>query len=81
MIGLAFDQVMSMTILNAEPTNGTRHHSLLANVPIQKEENYLFNATLNTFYLWLYGIRHMVMDHSDSERKHEAAVTWATLSY
>ena len=24
--------------------------------------------TLNTFYLRLYGIRHMVMDHSDSEK-------------
>ena len=26
-------------------------------------------TTLNTFYLWLYGIRHMVKDHSDSERE------------
>ena len=29
----------------------------------------LFNDALNTFYLWLYGVRHMVKDHSDSERK------------
>ena len=36
--------------------------------PIRKEGNVLFNDTLNTFYLWLYGIRHMVKDHSDSER-------------
>ena len=28
----------------------------------------LFNDTLNTFYLRLYGVRHMVKDHSDSER-------------
>ena len=28
----------------------------------------LFNDTLNIFYLQLYGIRHMVKDHSDSER-------------
>ena len=28
----------------------------------------LFNDALNTFYLWLYGVRHMVNDHSDSER-------------
>ena len=27
----------------------------------------LFNDTLNTFYLRLYGVRHMVKDHSDSE--------------
>ena len=24
--------------------------------------------TLNTFYLWLYGVGHMVMDHSDIKR-------------
>ena len=34
----------------------------------RKEGNVLFNNTLNTFYLWLYGVRHMVKDHSDSER-------------
>ena len=28
----------------------------------------LFNDALNTFYSWLYGIRHMVKDHTDSER-------------
>ena len=30
--------------------------------------NVLFNDTLNTFYLQLYGVRHMVKDHSDSEK-------------
>ena len=34
----------------------------------RKEGNVLFNDALNTFYLWLYGVRHMVKDHSDSER-------------
>ena len=29
---------------------------------------FLFNDTLNTFYLRLYGVRHMVKDHSGSER-------------
>ena len=33
-----------------------------------KERNVLFNDALNTFYLRLYGVRHMVKDHSDSER-------------
>ena len=33
-----------------------------------KEGNVLFNDTLNTFYLWLYGVKHMVKDHSDSKR-------------
>ena len=32
------------------------------------KENVLFNDALNTFYLRLYGIRHMVKDHSDSEK-------------
>ena len=35
---------------------------------LQKEGNVLFNEALNTFHLQLYGIRHMVKDHSDSER-------------
>ena len=45
----------------------------------ERERNVLFNDALNTFYLRLYGVRHMVKDHSDSERK-PAAATWATLS-
>ena len=28
-----------------------------------RERNVLFNNALNTFYLWLYGVRHMVKDH------------------
>ena len=31
--------------------------------------NVLFNDALNTFYLRLYGVRHMVKDHSDSEKE------------
>ena len=34
----------------------------------KKEGNVLFNNALNTFYLWLYGVRHMVKDHSDSQK-------------
>ena len=34
----------------------------------RKEGNVLFNDALNTFYLRLYGIRHVVKDHSDSKR-------------
>ena len=33
----------------------------------RKEGNVLFNDALNTFYLRLYGVRHMVKDHWDSE--------------
>ena len=38
----------------------------LVEVTGRKEGNLLFNDALNTFYLRLYGIRHMVKDHSDS---------------
>ena len=33
-----------------------------------RERNVLFNNALNTFYLRLCGVRHMVKDHSDSEK-------------
>ena len=36
--------------------------------PPWRERNVLFNDALNTFYLRLYGVRHMVKDHSDSEK-------------
>ena len=36
--------------------------------PCLKEGNVLSNDALNTFYLRLYGVRHMVKDNSDSER-------------
>ena len=34
----------------------------------ERERNVLFNDALITFYLRLYGVRHMVKDHSDSEK-------------
>ena len=34
----------------------------------RKEGSVLFNDALNTFYLRLYGVRHIVNDHSDSCR-------------
>ena len=39
-------------------------HRLLA----RKEGNVLFNDALNTFLIRLYTVRHIVKDHSDSER-------------
>ena len=38
----------------------------------RKEGNVLFNDALDTFYLQLYGVGHMVKDHSDNERKGNA---------
>ena len=40
----------------------------------RKEGNVLFNDVLNTFYLRLYGVGHMVNDHSDSERRKKGNV-------
>ena len=34
----------------------------------RKEEHVVVNDTLNTFYIWLYDIWHMIKKHSDSER-------------
>ena len=34
----------------------------------RKEGNVLFNDALNTFYFRLCDVRHMIKDHSDSER-------------
>ena len=35
----------------------------------ERERDVLFNDALNTFYLQLYGVRHMVKDHSDSQKR------------
>ena len=51
-----------------KPASGGRNEHSLFTV-IWKEGNVLFNEALNTFYLRLHGVGHMVKDHSDSERK------------
>ena len=40
----------------------------MCRVMCRVEGSVLFNDALNTFYLRIYGVRHMVKDHSDSER-------------
>ena len=40
---------------------------------ISKEGKVLFNDALNTFYIRLYGVTHIVKDHSDSE--------WGNMGY
>ena len=47
--------------------NGSSDRSLVMDPLIRKEGNVIFNDALNTFYLRLYGVRHMVKDHSDGE--------------
>ena len=34
-----------------------------------RERNVLFNDALNTFYMRLHGVRHMVKNYSDSEKR------------
>ena len=47
----------------------TCNHSQTSKQERERERNVLFNDALNTFYLRLYGVRHMVKDHSDSEKE------------
>ena len=51
------------------PTYRTIPQHVLQFIGGRKEGNVLFNDALNTFYLRLYGVGHMVEDHLDSERK------------
>ena len=46
-----------------------------------KERNVLFNDALNTFYLRLYGVRHMVKDHSDSHMGYSFQLAARVLLY
>ena len=59
---------MNLTII--ENISGHSNSSSITLIPLgRKEGNVLFNDALNTFYLRLYGVRHMVKDHSDSEKE------------
>ena len=42
--------------------------SRIVSIKVERERDVLFNDALNTFYLRLDGVRHMVKDHSDSEK-------------
>ena len=48
--------------------NKSNKKQIISLITKKRERNILFNDALNTFYLRLYGIRHMVKDHSDSEK-------------
>ena len=49
--------------------SSTRGDSSSVSDRLMPEINVLFNDTLNIVYLRLYGVRHMVNYHSDSERE------------
>ena len=66
------------SVPRSDLSTSSKHYQLT--VTGRKVVNVLFNDALNTlFILRLYGVGHMVKDHSDSERK-AAAATWATIS-
>ena len=44
------------------PTNRTAH-TQIADIPVVAGTEKIFNNALNTFYLWIHSIRHMVKDH------------------
>ena len=44
------------------------NNALYEMAALNKEGHVLFNDALDTFYLRLYDVGHMVKDHSDSER-------------
>ena len=51
------------------PTDRIAHTtSWITGRNVENKGNVLFNDALNTSYLWLYHVRHMVKDHTDSER-------------
>ena len=53
---------------DSERGNPLPPHGLLFPIKREREKNIFLNVALNTFYLRLYGVRHMVKDHSDSEK-------------
>ena len=62
------DEIVQIWVTKKNPKKTCVKKKLTKNMFLRKEGNVLFNDALNTFYLRLYGIRHMVKDHSDSER-------------
>ena len=56
-------------LLNVTPQAISVIKDVMQVLRTRKEGSVLFNDALNTLYLWfLYGVTHMVKDHSDSER-------------
>ena len=60
---------------------GTMPLQSLLVMPKQQHGESLAVCALNTFYLRLYGVRHMVKDHSDSEKGYSFQLTSRVLLY
>ena len=65
MFGMSFPSLTRSSVRFKAPPipSGPPYHGK------KKGKKCLINDTRNTFYLWLYGVEHMVKYHSDSERR------------
>ena len=54
-------------------------HNIILVILQMKKGNGFFNNELNTFHLWIYGVRHIINKHSKSRRENPATI-WVTLS-
>ena len=69
LFGLDFQQGLQTISWLGLPGSVNQILMLVHHTPGRKwNEIFLFNDALNTFYLRLYGVRHMVKDHSASEK-------------
>ena len=69
MLHFVYTFQLAARVLLYAPSHTVRiTHTTAFAIPIERERNVLFNDSPNTFYLRLYGVRHMVKDHSDSEK-------------
>ena len=64
----AFSSLALLTVEAANMCGSFNTWKQYENTATEWVRNVLFNDALNTFYLRLYGVRHMVKDHSDSEK-------------
>ena len=57
-------------ISNDDDNNNNNNNNIYNNIyNYNKDGNVLFKDVLNIFYLRLYGVEHMLKDHSDIERE------------
>ena len=64
-----FEYSRTIILLGFCPVKGyTTWNHYHVYIHLRKKGNFLFNNALITFYLRLYGVRHMVKDHTDSKR-------------
>ena len=66
-MGLVFEEGKEMICLTTHSTVFIYGY-MASDIMVKEGRIFLFNYALNTFYLRLYCVRHMVNDHSNNER-------------